>query len=157
MIRYVDETALVSICVRRSVVLTMSLAVLAACGQDRQRTSASTVAPIATASEKTASPERAEAVTADPLPDNGHTAAVPADANAQTSSVAEALRAESHPERLSPLVAPPRFDPVAYAKDPAPYLAVTEPGRWWPRRRRWRLVALCASRCVPDPAHRSAG
>jgi len=111
-----------------SVMLAMSLAFLAACGQDRQEASAPTAASPVTPA-KTESPERAVASTAKPLPDNGHTTAVPADANPQAASVAEALRTQTHPERLTPMVAPLPFDPVAYAKDPKPYLSVTEPGR----------------------------
>lgn len=58
-----------------------------------------------------------------------HTQPVAPEANPQAASVAEALRTKRHPERLSPLVKPKSFDPVAYAHDKTPYLSVTEPGR----------------------------
>ena len=55
----------------------------------------------------------------------------PANLAAQQASVVEAARGKHHPERLSPLVPPTPFDAAAYARDPAPYLNVVEPGRVW--------------------------
>jgi hypothetical protein len=45
--------------------------------------------------------------------------------------VEEALRTRTHPERLTPLVAPTPFDAASFAHDPKPYLSVSEPGRVW--------------------------
>lgn len=53
----------------------------------------------------------------------------PAGLNAQTRSVADALKHKDHPERLSPLIAPKPFDRASYARDSKPYLDVVEPGR----------------------------
>ncbi|MBA3685763.1 MAG: hypothetical protein H0W72_11060 [Planctomycetes bacterium] len=50
-------------------------------------------------------------------------------AQAQIASVREALANRSHPERLSPLVAPAAFDRAAWDRDPEAYLRVIEPGR----------------------------
>lgn len=50
------------------------------------------------------------------------------DANPWVASVAEARDGE-HPERLSALLTPAPFDPVAYARDPDAYLHTVEPGR----------------------------
>ena len=59
----------------------------------------------------------------------GRTPAVAPDANANVKSVVEAIQTKSHPERLSALIAPAKFDKAAYEADPAAYLAVSEPGR----------------------------
>lgn len=55
--------------------------------------------------------------------------AVRPNANANVASVAEAARTNTHPERLSPLIAPRPFDAAAFAADPQGYLNVVEPGR----------------------------
>jgi hypothetical protein len=59
----------------------------------------------------------------------GETPAVKADANPQVAAAVEAIRQKEHPERLSPLIAPPAFDRAAFQKDPQAYLATVEPGR----------------------------
>ncbi|MFW5846265.1 MAG: hypothetical protein ACOCXJ_08560, partial [Planctomycetota bacterium] len=51
------------------------------------------------------------------------------DPDPRVQSVAEAYRTGEHPERLSPLVDPAPFDPVAWRRDPDAYLNVIEPGR----------------------------
>jgi len=56
---------------------------------------------------------------------------IPADANPNVESVAEALRTGKHPERLTALLPANPFDREAFEKDPAAYLAVVEPGRVW--------------------------
>jgi hypothetical protein len=43
--------------------------------------------------------------------------------------VAEAARTGKFPERLSPMIAPGPFDPVAFTANPQAYLDVVEPGR----------------------------
>lgn len=67
----------------------------------------------------------------DALPDSplGRLPTVAGDANPQVASVAEALKTGAHPERLSVMAAPTAFDADAYARDPAAYLNVVEPGR----------------------------
>jgi len=79
-------------------------------------------APVATA-EPSSAP-----LTRDPH-DYGQTQPVRPDANPGAASVAEALATKTHPERLSPLIAPKPFDLVAYQRDPAAYLNLVEPGR----------------------------
>ena len=114
-----------------SVVLAVSLAFLAACGQNRQVSSTSTAAPTTTP-DKQESPARA--VTA-PLPaDQRHVQPVDAAglderAQAQVASVREATTNGTHPERVSPLIPPAAFDQQAWARDPESYLRVSEPGR----------------------------
>lgn len=54
---------------------------------------------------------------------------VAGDANANVRSVAEAARTHSHPERLTPLIAPKPFNAAAFAANPQAYLDVVEPGR----------------------------
>lgn len=54
---------------------------------------------------------------------------VKADANAQAASVSEALKTGKYPERLSMMVSPKPFSAEAYAKDPAGYVNIIEPGR----------------------------
>lgn len=53
------------------------------------------------------------------------------DANLQVTSVAEALHGGKHPERLSPLISPAKYDPVTFQQDPKSYLNTVEPGRVW--------------------------
>lgn len=65
----------------------------------------------------------------DQMLDPGNSPAVPADANPQTRSVAEALRTRKHPERLSPMIPPKPFDAEAFQANPQAYLDVVEPGR----------------------------
>jgi hypothetical protein len=48
---------------------------------------------------------------------------------AQIASVHEAARTGTHPERLSPQIAPKPFDLAAWTADPQSYLAVVEPAR----------------------------
>ena len=62
-----------------------------------------------------------------------------ADSNASTELVAEAARSGTHPERLSPMIAPPAFDGDAYRRDPQAYLRDTMPGRAWQCARRFPL------------------
>jgi hypothetical protein len=64
-----------------------------------------------------------------PEMDYGMTEPVRGDLNPQTKSVVEAVQTKSHPERLSPLIPPKPFDPVAYKQNPKSYLDVVEPGR----------------------------
>jgi hypothetical protein len=64
-----------------------------------------------------------------PEMDYGMTEPVRGDLNPQTRSVVEAVQTKSHPERLSPLIPPKTFDPVAYKQSPKAYLDVVEPGR----------------------------
>ena len=59
----------------------------------------------------------------------GKTPAVNPDANPNTRSVAEAIKENKFPERLTPMVPPKPFDAKAFAKDPQAYLDVVEPGR----------------------------
>jgi hypothetical protein len=61
--------------------------------------------------------------------DYGRTAPVRGDLSPQTKSIVEAVKTKSHPERLSPLIPPKPFDPVAYKQNPKAYLDVVEPGR----------------------------
>jgi hypothetical protein len=51
------------------------------------------------------------------------------DANANVASVVESARTGKFPERRSPLIAPPPFDPAAFAANPQAYLDIVEPGR----------------------------
>ncbi len=51
------------------------------------------------------------------------------DANVHVESAAEALRDETHAERLSVLVRPAKFSLKAFKADPQAYLDVVEPGR----------------------------
>jgi hypothetical protein len=64
-----------------------------------------------------------------PEMDYGMTQPVRGDLNPQTKSIVEAVQTKSHPERLSPLIPPKPFDPVAYKQNPKIYLDVVEPGR----------------------------
>jgi hypothetical protein len=66
-----------------------------------------------------------------PLPelDYGRTTPVRGDLSPQTKSIVEAVQTKSHPERLSPLIPPKPFDPVAYKQNSKAYLDVVEPGR----------------------------
>src|ERR1043165_5795530 len=69
---------------------------------------------------------------APPDPDSapfGAVTAVPASANAQVASVAEALQMKSHPERLSALIAAPSVDVAAISANRDAYIAVVQPGR----------------------------
>lgn len=59
----------------------------------------------------------------------GSTPTVPGDLNANLRSVVDAARTGSHPERLTPLIAPVPYDHQRFLADPAAYLAVVEPGR----------------------------
>jgi hypothetical protein len=61
--------------------------------------------------------------------DVGTNQPVSIDANPQVESLAEALRSDEHPERLSPLARPAPFDAKAFAADPQAYLNTIEPGR----------------------------
>lgn len=61
--------------------------------------------------------------------DYGKFPPVDPEANEQTKSVASALREENHPERISALVRPARFDTQAFKADPQTYLNTVEPGR----------------------------
>jgi hypothetical protein len=53
----------------------------------------------------------------------------PRRAKANADSVVEAVRTHTHPERLSPLIAPTPFDRAAWEANPQGYLDVVEPGR----------------------------
>jgi hypothetical protein len=64
-----------------------------------------------------------------PEMDYGMTQPVRGDLNPQTKSIVEAVQTKSHPERLSPLIPPKPFDPVAYKQNPKSYLEIVEPGR----------------------------
>ncbi len=68
------------------------------------------------------------------MPEYGRIEPVPADTNANTRSVAEALRTGQNPERLSAIISPAPFDEAAYRADPQAYLNVIEPGRGWQSR-----------------------
>jgi hypothetical protein len=61
--------------------------------------------------------------------DVGSTPAVPGDLNPNLRSVAAAAKAGTHPERLTPLMAPAPFAAQRFAADPQAYLDVVEPGR----------------------------
>ena len=52
-------------------------------------------------------------------------------ANEHVKSVVDAAHSGRNPERLSPLIAPHRFDLKAYQKDSHAYVSVIEPGRVW--------------------------
>lgn len=69
----------------------------------------------------------------DPLPERmmrlvGRTQPVTQETPA-LAGIREAIAQRTHPERLSPAIAPAAFDPHAYAADEARYLALVEPGR----------------------------
>lgn len=53
----------------------------------------------------------------------------PAPASPTTAALADAHRTGQHPEQTSPLLAPPPFDAEVFAKNPAPYLTQSVPGR----------------------------
>lgn len=53
----------------------------------------------------------------------------PAPSGSTADALANAHRTGDRPEATSPLIAPPPFDAEAYARDPAPYLAQSVPGR----------------------------
>lgn len=91
-------------------------------------TQAPVAAPAPAPETPAAAPTVVAPATQDPF-DYGTLKPVPADANAQVASVAEALKNKTHPERLSPLVPPKPFDLAAYRRDPKAYLNVIEPGR----------------------------
>ncbi|MFH5806178.1 hypothetical protein [Alienimonas sp. DA493] len=76
-------------------------------------------------------PRDPEAGRPGPPPGYGGRVPIPADANPNARSVAEALRTGEHPERLSALVPAAPFDRAAYEADPQAYLDVVEPGRVW--------------------------
>ena len=59
----------------------------------------------------------------------GSTPAVPGDANANVRSVVEAALSGTHPERLTPLIAPAPYDHQRFLANPQAYLDVVEPGR----------------------------
>jgi hypothetical protein len=61
--------------------------------------------------------------------DYGTSTPIPLDLNPQVKSMAEAIREKTHPERLSPLLAPAKFDAETFAADPEKYLNTAEPGR----------------------------
>ena len=63
--------------------------------------------------------------------DYGTAPLVPKDANEYVKSVVEALETGTHPERVSSLITPAPFDPVAYQADPKKYITTVEPGRVW--------------------------
>jgi hypothetical protein len=78
---------------------------------------------------KEKSKETADVQKPPPEMDYGMTQPVRGDLNPQTKSVVEAVQTKSHPERLSPLIPPKPFDPIAYKQNPKAYLDVIEPGR----------------------------
>lgn len=101
-------------------------------------------APVETAPAVT--PSTAPATSADPapapgfriVPDDrpgrgayGRAPTIDPSSNAQVQAVADAAHQGTHPERLSPLVPPTPFDAAAWERDPAAYLAGSEPGRPW--------------------------
>ena len=90
--------------------------------------SASTSSPDASGSS-TESSDQTEHKESNEVYGYGRTPAVAPDANPNVKSVVEAIQTKSHPERLSALIAPAKFDKAAYEADPAAYLAVSEPGR----------------------------
>lgn len=55
-------------------------------------------------------------------------------AHPQAAAVVEALETSTHPERLSPIIAPKPFDLLQWQKDPQAYMAVSEPGRVFQNR-----------------------
>ena len=82
------------------------------------------------ANDPDANPQVASVVEAPSAEGNyGQTPAIDPDANPQVASVVAALREKKHPERLSPMIAPPAFDAKAYQADPQAYLNTVEPGR----------------------------
>jgi len=58
-------------------------------------------------------------------------AALDARSNVRVKSVLDAATEKNHPERLSPMLVPERFDEAAYRRNPRAYLDVVEPGRVW--------------------------
>lgn len=66
--------------------------------------------------------------TDDPF-DYGRMPTVKPDANEDVKSVVEALKNQSNPERLTPLLQPGPFDPKSYTSDPLKYRRTIEPGR----------------------------
>lgn len=59
----------------------------------------------------------------------GTTPLIDPDANVHTRSVKEALTTGKFPERLSPIIAPAKFDRDRYNANPDAYLSIVEPGR----------------------------
>lgn len=51
------------------------------------------------------------------------------DFKAQAQSIVEATRSGNHPERLTVMITPDRFNLARYRRNPAEYLNVVEPGR----------------------------
>lgn len=117
----------------------VAFAVLGGCSHEARPTHAEAAAaqPASAAAPTSVHQPEATAATAEPSPapltrdphDYGQTAPVRPDANPGAASVAEALATKTHPERLSPLIAPKPFDLAAYQRDPAAYLNLVEPGR----------------------------
>jgi hypothetical protein len=59
----------------------------------------------------------------------GTTPAIAGTVNPQVQSVVDAARSGTHPERLSPLIAPAPYDHQRFLANPQAYLDVVEPGR----------------------------
>jgi hypothetical protein len=59
----------------------------------------------------------------------GATPAIPADANPNVRSVVEAARSGTHPERLTPLIAPAPYDHQHFLANPRAFLDIVEPAR----------------------------
>jgi hypothetical protein len=80
-----------------------------------------------------AEPEKNTAAAPQPPPPRaspiGSSPAIEPDVNAQVASVADALRSNNHPERLSALAQPAAFDVKKFKADPRSYVDVVEPGR----------------------------
>lgn len=138
---------------KRVLLVPSLLLVVVGCGQRAAAPSSTVIAsPAAAAAPASAVPVAAEPVVTGPHRAAVQEGAVPAknttsesaaepaaawaavprvehDDQRQAASVAEAIRTGAHPERLTPHVLPAPFDRAAYAKDPAAYLAVVQPGR----------------------------
>lgn len=54
---------------------------------------------------------------------------VEVDFKAQADSIVEAVRTGGHPERLTVMITPKKFELASYRRDPGKYLNVIEPGR----------------------------
>lgn len=61
----------------------------------------------------------------------GRTAPIRRDDNPMVASIAEAVRGGKHPERLSAMIDPEKFDENEYKASREVYLNTVEPGRIW--------------------------
>jgi hypothetical protein len=79
--------------------------------------------------------------------DYGRVQAVASDANPAAASIAEAVRTKTHPERLSAMIQPKKFDPAIMKDEKAyqAYLGIHEPGRCYQSAQPGQGVSLIRS------------